>query len=70
MAFLSAMPNLYAADVERAAAFYRGPLGGAETFRAEQVRSVAVERVSGRLGELTAELVTELDRALRIHLSL
>jgi mRNA interferase MazF len=38
--------------------------------QAEQVRSVAVERVSGRLGQLTAELVTELDRALRVHLSL
>ena len=33
MAFLSAMPNLYAADVERAAAFYRDLLGAAETFR-------------------------------------
>jgi mRNA interferase MazF len=38
--------------------------------QAEQVRSVAVERVSGRLGQLTAELITELDRALRVHLSL
>jgi mRNA interferase MazF len=38
--------------------------------QAEQVRSVAVERVSGRLGQLTAELITELDRALRVHLGL
>ena len=38
--------------------------------QAEQVRSVAVERVSGRLGQLTAELITELDHALRVHLSL
>ena len=38
--------------------------------QAEQVRSVAVERVSGQLGQLTAELITELDRALRIHLGL
>jgi mRNA interferase MazF len=38
--------------------------------QAEQVRSVAVERVGGRLGELPAALITELDRALRIHLSL
>jgi mRNA interferase MazF len=38
--------------------------------QAEQVRSVAVERVSGRLGQLTAELITELDQALRVHLSL
>jgi mRNA-degrading endonuclease toxin of MazEF toxin-antitoxin module len=31
---------------------------------------VAVERVSERLGQLTAELITELDRALRVHLGL
>jgi lactoylglutathione lyase len=33
MAFLSVMPNLYVADVERSAAFYRDRLGGTETFR-------------------------------------
>ena len=38
--------------------------------QAEQVRSVAVERVGERLGQLPAALVTELDQALRIHLSL
>jgi mRNA interferase MazF len=38
--------------------------------QAEQVRSVAVERVGGRLGELPAALIAELDRALRIHLGL
>jgi mRNA interferase MazF len=38
--------------------------------QAEQVRSVAVERVGGRLGQLPAALMTELDRALRIHLGL
>jgi mRNA interferase MazF len=38
--------------------------------QAEQVRSVAVERVGGRLGVLSAALITELDRALRIHLGL
>jgi mRNA interferase MazF len=38
--------------------------------QAEQVRSVAVERVGRRLGELPATLITELDRALRIHLGL
>jgi lactoylglutathione lyase len=31
--FLSVMPNLYAADVEASAAFYRDLLGGTETFR-------------------------------------
>ena len=38
--------------------------------QAEQIRSVAVERVGGRLGQLSAALITELDRALRVHLSL
>jgi len=38
--------------------------------QAEQVRSVSIERVSGRLGQLPAALVAELDRALRVHLSL
>ncbi|HLI38545.1 MAG TPA: type II toxin-antitoxin system PemK/MazF family toxin [Streptosporangiaceae bacterium] len=38
--------------------------------QAEQVRSVSVERVGGRLGQLPASLVDELDRALRVHLSL
>jgi len=31
--FLSVMPNLYVADVERAVGFYRDLLGGTETFR-------------------------------------
>jgi lactoylglutathione lyase len=31
--FLSVMPNLYVADVEASAAFYRELLGGTETFR-------------------------------------
>ena len=38
--------------------------------QAEQVRSVAVERVGERLGQLPAALISELDRALRVHLSL
>lgn len=38
--------------------------------QAEQVRSVSVGRVGGHLGQLPAALVTELDRALRVHLSL
>ena len=38
--------------------------------QAEQVRSVAVERAGQRVGRLSAELITELDQALRIHLSL
>lgn len=38
--------------------------------QAEQVRSVAVERVGPRVGQLPAALITELDQALRVHLSL
>ena len=38
--------------------------------QAEQIRSVAVERVGGRLGQLPVALITELDRALRVHLGL
>lgn len=33
MPFLSVMPILYSADVEKSAAFYRDLLGGTETFR-------------------------------------
>jgi mRNA interferase MazF len=38
--------------------------------QAEQVRSIAVERVGQRVGRLPAALIAELDRALRVHLSL
>jgi len=38
--------------------------------QAEQVRSVAVERIGGRLGQLPAALIADLDRALRVHLSM
>jgi mRNA interferase MazF len=38
--------------------------------QAEQVRSVAVERVGTRLGVLTGELMAALDEALRLHLAL
>jgi len=38
--------------------------------QAEQVRSVAVERVGDTVGQVPAALITELDRALRLHLSL
>jgi mRNA interferase MazF len=38
--------------------------------QAEQIRSVAVARVGERLGQLPAALITEIDRALRVHLSL
>jgi len=38
--------------------------------QAEQVRSVAVQRVGVTVGQLPAGLITELDQALRLHLSL
>jgi mRNA interferase MazF len=38
--------------------------------QAEQVRSVAVERIGARAGQLPAALIAELDQALRVHLSL
>jgi mRNA interferase MazF len=38
--------------------------------QAEQVRSVAVERVGPLVGSLSAELVTALEEALRLHLAL
>jgi len=38
--------------------------------QAEQVRSVAAERIGQRIGKLPAESMTSLDRALRLHLAL
>jgi mRNA interferase MazF len=38
--------------------------------QAEQVRSVAVERIGKRIGRLPAAAMAELDEALRIHLAL
>ncbi len=38
--------------------------------QAEQIRSVAVERIGRRIGQLPVMLVNELDHAIRIHLSL
>jgi mRNA interferase MazF len=37
---------------------------------AEQVRSIAVERVGPRVGQLPASLVSDLEDALRLHLGL
>ena len=37
---------------------------------AEQVRTVAIERIGRRVGQLTAPLQAELDEALRLHLAL
>lgn len=38
--------------------------------QAEQIRSVAVERIGRRLGRLPAAVMTELDEAIRVHLAL
>jgi mRNA interferase MazF len=38
--------------------------------QAEQIRSVAVERVGGRIGLVPYSLLARLDEALRIHLDL
>jgi mRNA interferase MazF len=38
--------------------------------QAEQVRSVAVERIGARLGVLSSEEIAALDEALRVHLAL
>lgn len=38
--------------------------------QAEQVRSVAIERIGARVGQLTALQLAALDDALRLHLAL
>lgn len=38
--------------------------------QAEQVRSVAVERIGARLGSVPGDAMLELDEALRLHLAL
>jgi mRNA interferase MazF len=38
--------------------------------QAEQIRSVAVERLGDVIGQLPGDLVKDLDRAIRLHLGL
>ncbi len=38
--------------------------------QAEQIRSVAVERIGPAIGRVPAHLMTDLDNALRLHLQL
>jgi mRNA interferase MazF len=45
-------------------------LGRDAKAQAEQVRSVALERIGERVGRLPAAVMTELDEALRVHLAL
>jgi mRNA interferase MazF len=42
----------------------------ASKAQAEQVRSIAVERIGSPAGRLPAPLMVELDKALRLHLGL
>jgi mRNA interferase MazF len=63
-------------SVDRAYPFHvllpAGPTGLARDSKAqaEQVRSVAVERVGRELGTLSPALLRQLDQALRLHLGL
>jgi mRNA interferase MazF len=45
-------------------------LGKDSKAQAEQVRSVAVERVGAAIGEVPGEVMDRLDAALRLHLGL
>jgi lactoylglutathione lyase len=54
MAVMSVMPNLYAADVDRAAAFYQDLLGGAQTFR--YPAAGPAEHVELRIGDVIVAL--------------
>ncbi len=45
-------------------------LGRDSKAQAEQVRSVAVERIGSRVGVLSGALLHDLDEALRLHLAL
>jgi mRNA interferase MazF len=38
--------------------------------QAEQVRSVSVDRLGGALGRVTADVMAQVDTALRLHLAL
>jgi mRNA interferase MazF len=38
--------------------------------QAEQIRSVAVERVGQQIGQVPANIMLEIDEALRLHLAL
>ncbi len=68
-----------ASQLQRAARVYpfqvllpadRSGLSRDSKAQAEQVRSIAVERIGERIGRLPASLMAELDDALRLHLAL
>jgi mRNA interferase MazF len=45
-------------------------LAKASKAQAEQIRSIAVQRVGATAGHLPADLLSELDDAIRLHLNL
>lgn len=45
-------------------------LGRDSKAQAEQIQSVAVERIGNRVGRLPPATMTELDEAIRVHLAL
>ncbi len=63
-------------NIDRIFAFQARLPGAATGLRrdskaqAEQVRSIAVERLGAMLGRVPAEVMTHLDDALRLHLQL
>ena len=48
----------------------RGPLRHDSKVQAEQIRSLSVERIGKSVGRLPADLMAEVDDAVRLHLSL
>jgi len=54
MPFMSVMPNLYTADMERAVGFYRDLLGGTQTFRTPAEGTP--EHVELRIGDVIIAL--------------
>jgi mRNA interferase MazF len=47
-----------------------GGLARASKAQAEQIRSVALERIGRPIGQLPAGIMADLDEALRLHLAL
>lgn len=47
----------------------RGPLGRDSKAQAEQIRSLSVERLGRSVGRLPADLLADVDDAIRLHLT-
>lgn len=48
----------------------RSPLPRASKAQAEQIRSVAIERIGDVAGHLPPDLLDQVDQAIRVHLAL